>query len=294
VHARQVGDGWRIFRRDYLFDSEGEIATTLPKSLWVDPSLNNDLGKRAIRELLGDVEFDFPKSPDFIRQIVRLGAKDGDIVLDFFSGSGTSAEAILRQDLEDGTRRPFILVQLPEPIEDVEGGRTLASVQNERVRAAARAVGEAQAPLGSSPPDTGFRVYRLQQSNFTVWDPATTDKSAVEEQLTMSIDHVAEGASEPSMLTELLLKAGYPLTSPVESMSFGGALGYSVADGALLVCLSKNLSIAVFEAMVALDPAMIVVLDAGFNGNDELKVNALQTVRARNQQSGSDIALRVV
>ncbi len=96
------------------------------------------------------------------------------------------------------------------------------------------------------------------------------------------------------MLTELLLKAGYPLTSPVDGVSFAGVSGYSVAEGALLLCLSKELSIEAFEAMVELEPAMILVLDAGFGGSDELKVNALQTVRARNQRAGSDIALLVV
>ncbi len=96
------------------------------------------------------------------------------------------------------------------------------------------------------------------------------------------------------MLVELLLKVGYPLTAPTEAMEFAGVPGYSVAEGALIVCLSKTLSVEVFEAVVELEPAMVVVLDAGFGGNDELKVNALQTVRAWNQRSGSDISMRVV
>jgi adenine-specific DNA-methyltransferase len=96
------------------------------------------------------------------------------------------------------------------------------------------------------------------------------------------------------MLTELLLKAGYNLTSPVEIVNLAGSEVHSVADGALFICLAHSLSIDLFEAMVELDPAMILVLDAGFGGSDELKVNALQTVRARNQHIGSDIVLRVV
>jgi adenine-specific DNA-methyltransferase len=108
------------------------------------------------------------------------------------------------------------------------------------------------------------------------------------------VEHVTEGATEPSMLTELLLKAGYSLASPIEALDLAGVPGYSVADGALIVCLSKTLSIDAFEAMVEHEPAMILVLDAGFGGSDELKVNALQTVRARNQSAGSDITLRVV
>jgi adenine-specific DNA-methyltransferase len=142
--------------------------------------------------------------------------------------------------------------------------------------------------------DVGFRAYRLCASNFSVWDPSQTTLADVDEQLVMSIDHIVDGSSEQAMLTELLLKAGFPLTSPVEQVDFDGVPGYSVAEGALLVCLSAHLSIEAFEAMVEREPAMILVLDAGFGGSDELKVNALQTVRARNQQSGSDIALRVV
>lgn len=294
VHARRVGDGWRIFRRDYLLRPDGQIAKTLPKSLWIDPSLNNDLGKKAIRDLLGEVEFDFPKSPDLVRQIVKLGTADGDIVLDFFAGSGTTAEAVLRQNLDDGMRRSFILVQLPERIESSKTDRTLTSIMIDRVRAAAEAVQSTQPPLGSAPLDAGLRCYRLEPSNFTVWDSEITEASAVEKQLEMSVEHIVAGSTEQSMLTELLLKAGYPLTSPVESAKFSGTPGYSIADGALLVCLSKELSIETFEAMVEREPAMILVLDAGFGGSDELKVNALQTVRARNQQSGTDTALRVV
>jgi len=84
------------------------------------------------------------------------------------------------------------------------------------------------------------------------------------------------------------------LTSPREILNFSGVKVHSIADGALMVCLADSLTIEPFEAMAELDPAMILVLDAGFGGSDELKVNALQTVRARNQCGGSDIALRVV
>ena len=294
VHARRVGDGWRVFRRDYLLDAGGNIAKTLPKSLWVDPSLNNDLGKKAIRDLLGSVEFDFPKSPALIQQIIKLATRTGDIVLDFFAGSGTTAEAVMRQSLEDGTSRHFILVQLPEPIGEGDSEKTLSSLMFDRISAASRAIAAEQRPLGGELPDTGFRSYRLAPSNFSIWDGSHADEKDVARQLELSTDHVVAGATEGSMLCELLLKAGFPLTSPVVATDFGGVAGYSVAGGALLVCLTRQLTIGAVEVMVEAAPAMMLVLDAGFGGSDELKVNALQTVRARNQQSGSDIALRVV
>jgi adenine-specific DNA-methyltransferase len=127
-----------------------------------------------------------------------------------------------------------------------------------------------------------------------VWNSELSDEASVATQLEMAVQHVAEGSSEASMLTELLLKAGYPLTAPVEIRSLAGINVYFIADGALLVCLAETLAIETFEEMVEAEPAMILVLDAGFGGSDELKVNALQTVRARNQRTGSDIVLRVV
>jgi len=121
-----------------------------------------------------------------------------------------------------------------------------------------------------------------------------TKEADVAEQLTMSVDHLLPGSTEEAILSELLLKAGFALTSTAEAVDFAGIAGHSVGDDALLVCLAQSLSIEAFEAMVEREPAMILVLDAGFGGSDELKVNALQTVRSRNQQAGSDIALRVV
>jgi adenine-specific DNA-methyltransferase len=143
--------------------------------------------------------------------------------------------------------------------------------------------------------DKGFKAFYLGASNFELWSTSpSTSTTDLQAQLDLAVEHVRESATERSMLTEMLLKAGYVLTSPVDSVDFAGTSGFSIADGALLVCLSDQLSIAAVEAMVAEEPVMILVLDAGFGGNDELKVNALQTVRARNQQSGTDIALRVV
>jgi adenine-specific DNA-methyltransferase len=211
--------------------------------------------------------------------------------LDCFAGSGTTGHAVVEANAADGGERRYILVQLPEPLER-DDFPTIAALTRERMRKVGDEV-SATPPL-AGPTDIGFRSYRLQASNFNVWDAQISNAGEVEEQLLMAVEHIGSQATDDAILAELLLKAGYPLTSPTEKVAFAGVSGYSVAEGALLVCLSRELTIEVFEAMVALEPAMILVLDTGFGGNDELKVNALQTVRARNHQTGSDIALRVV
>lgn len=251
--------------------------------------------RKVVEDLLGVSAkglFDFPKDHGVLGRLIATVTTGDDLILDFFAGSGSTAHAAMAENDKDGQSRRFALVQLPEPVDSSEYP-TIAAITRQRVRAAGDAL-RAAPRLGTDPVDTGFRSFRLSPSNFTIWDASATTAEAVEQQLAMSVEHVVDGASERSMLIELLLKAGYPLTSPVEEVAFAGVPGFAVAEGALLVCLYNELSIEAFEAMVERDPAMILVLDAGFGGSDELKVNALQTVRARNQQSGSDIALRVV
>ena len=277
---------WTPYQKYYLEGREKR-----PTPLWNDLD-GNKKATIETKELLGEKIFSNPKPTALLNRIIELvtSSDSEDIILDFFAGSGTTGHAVMARNVVDGGNRRFVLVQLPEMTEH-RLYPTIADMTRERVRRAATKLGQ-QPTLDRENLDLGFRSYHLAASNFTVWDASPT--SDLSSQLVMSIEHVRDGATEEAMLTELLLKAGYKLTSPVKRVSFAGVPGYSISDGALLVCVADVLTIEAFEAMVAVDPAMILVLDAGFGGSDELKVNALQTVRARNQQSGSDIALRVV
>jgi adenine-specific DNA-methyltransferase len=284
----KTGD-WRIYTRTWM-STDG----VTPRSLLVEKEhgRNRD-GTQELAELLGPKVFTNPKPTRLLRHLLNVGLADSDdLVLDFFAGSGSLGHALIDYNADNGTACHYVMVQLPERTEGLEDRySTLAAITRERMRAVAAAHLDGQASIGAGALDVGFRAFSLSSSNFRVWDTTADD---LEEQLEISIDHVAEWATEASILAELLLKAGYPLTAYVETVDFAGVPGYSVAEGALVVCLSKDLSIEAFEAMVEHEPAMILVLDAGFAGSDELKVNALQTVRARNQSSGSDITLRVV
>ena len=280
--------GWRPYQKFYL-----EGRKKQPSNLWTDLD-GNKKGTRELKELFSSEKvFDSPKPVGLIAKIIEIACDSDSLVLDFFAGSGSTAHAVLEMNAKDGGTRRFILVQLPESTSNPQYP-TIAAITRERVRAAGRRIAEAPLALSSTPADFGFQSYSLTPSNFAIWDATATDPGTIETQLTIAVDHVVPDVTETSILVELLLKAGYSLTSPVETLDFAGVPGYAVADGALIVCLSNHLSIDAFEAMVEHEPAMVLVLDAGFGGSDELKVNALQTVRARNRQSGSDISLRVV
>ena len=288
--ARAVEDGsWRIFRKDYLESPDGGKATTLPKSLWTEKEFNNDYGRRALKELFGEAVIEFPKPPELIQKTLSLGTGPNDLILDFFAGSGTTAQAVLELNKQDGGNRKFILVQLPEPVDPESpagkaGFRTIADICKERVRRVIRELDEQEAGQldleGGRKQDRGFRVFKLAESNFKVWDAdAAKDAESLARQLELHVDHIREGRSEQDILFELLLKSGFPLTTPVETRTLAGKTVYRVADGAMLICLERELTLEAIRAMAAEKPARVVCLDAGFAGNDQLKANAVQTFK---------------
>ena len=212
----------------------------VPRTWWTyQEAGSNDEGQRELTQLFGSRVFTAPKPTRLIRRIMEVCAGPNDLILDFFAGSGATGQAVVDQNIADDGHRRFILVQLPEPI---SGGDydSIAKITRERLRRVGAAIDRKQSTLDITQPDVGFRSFHLAASNFTIWDSNAAAEEAIASQLELSVEHVISGATEEAMLTELLLKAGYPLTSPVKEVVFAEVPGYSVADGALLVCLSDR------------------------------------------------------
>ena len=135
---------------------------------------------------------------------------------------------------------------------------------------------------GASKQDRGFRVFKLAESNFKPWKAEVPhDAQALEQQLELHIDHIRDGRMADDLLYEILLKSGFPLTTPVETQAIEGKTVYSVAHGALLICLEHNLTLELIRAMAEQKPERVVCLDAGFAGNDQLKANAMQIFKTK-------------
>ncbi|MFY9317516.1 MAG: site-specific DNA-methyltransferase [Burkholderiales bacterium] len=239
-------------------------------------------GTQEVRELFGEAVFDFPKPVGVIAELVRQGTSEesADLVLDFFAGSGTTAHAILDVNKRGRSNRKFILVQLPEPI-----GRdqypTIADITKDRVRRVINKLnGENAATLrldGSKKLDLGFRVFKLAESNFKTWNAeAPKDADGLAKQLELHVDHIRESRTQDDLLYEILLKSGFPLTTPVETFQLAGKTLHSVSSGALLVCLERELTIEMVRGMAEMKPERVVCLDESFAGNDQLKANAVQ------------------
>ena len=268
---------------------EEERATT-PYSV----ILNGGTSTSAIKEtenLLGiDVRNLTPKPTELIRRTAQIATDSTSLVLDFFAGSGTTGHAVLAQNAKDGGSRRFILVQLPEPVEEGSeaakaGFETIADITKERVRRAAKEIakeagGASKLKLadGSGQQDLGFRVFKLDKSNFRVWDAAAPagDEAKLVEQLQLQVEHVEKGRKGQDVVFEVLLKSKLPLTSQVEKTKVSGGEVWSVESGRLLVVVDEGVDLAGIRELAKRDPKpeTVVFLDRCFGGKDSLKANA--------------------
>lgn len=240
-------------------------------------------GTQEIRSLFGVDLFAFPKPTELIASLIEQVAADGDIVLDFFAGSGTTGHALLKQNAAENLRRRYILVQLPEPLDpsnreqkvaadfcdNLKKPRTIAELTKERLRRSAKRIDE-ENPFFKG--DFGFRVYKLAPSNIRAWEPDAAD---LETSLLKNAEHLVQGRKEQDVLYELLLKLGLDLCVPIEAKTIAGKSVHSIGGGALIVCLADGVTRDVVEALAtgiiewhkALAPAVetrVVFKDSGF------------------------------
>ena len=199
---------------------------------------------------MGEDVFDNPKPVSLIERFVQLGVHDPDgaIIVDFFAGSGTTAQAVMRQNLLDGGSRRHVLVQLPEPLDcdnkeqeaaarycdGIGRPRNIAELTKERIRRFGMEQGAA--PAGA---DLGFRVFKLDSSNVRAWEP---DRNDLAHSLLDYVEHVKPDRSEEDLFYELLLKLGFDLCAPVEQREIAGKRVNAVAGGALVTCLAESIT----------------------------------------------------
>ena len=259
--------------KSYLKDREYQV----PYSVFYQ---DGRAASKRLRQLMGNDCFPFPKDETVIQELIAmLGTQDG-LVLDFFAGSGTTAHAVLDLNRQDGGNRKFILVQLPEPT-DCTNYQTIAEITKERVRRVIKKLNDEDSNEKNQ--DRGFRVFKLAESNFTPWDSSIYQSpEALSRQMEMHIEHVRHGRTDEDILYEILLKSGFPLSIPVQTLQVDGKTVYSIHDGLMLVCLDRNLTMPLVQAIVDRLPERVVFLDEGFAGNDALKVNAKEACKLKN------------
>lgn len=293
-------DGNNVPRmKRFLSESKGQVVS----SFWDMSDVgSNDEAKKSLKDILINPDiFDTPKPTRLIKRMLEISTSEqsSDIILDFFAGSSTTAHAVIDLHIEDGGNRKYIMVQLPEKCDkDSEaykaGYKNIAEIGKERIRRVIKKIEDeqkqnlAQTTLTDESPkkhklDLGFKVFKLDKSNFNIWDGAIEDDTTGEQitkQLKLIIENIDPNSSEEDILYELLLKSGFQLTTGVTEIELASERVYSIENDALLICLDRELNNEVITEMAKKEPARVICLDEGFSGNDQLKTNAVQIMKS--------------
>ena len=306
VVARQKSDGgWNIYEKN-------RRVTSKAKSVWNETSMRTEDGTRELRNIFGVTYFDHPKAPDLLKRCVNIGTGQNDVVLDFFAGSGTTAQALLALNLEDGGNRQSISVQMPEVLnEDSEaykaGYRTIADITRARIT---KVIAKLQAEHPDKTADLACAHFTLAPSNFKVWRGDAGNADALREQLALfqsaekmdsrlrgndGVGENGQAEAQTAMLAELLLKHGlgalgvHAISKPKQ---LAGATVHRVRmpnDKEMWLCFDPYTA-ALKGEIVKAAPAQVVMLNSCFVGSkaDELLSN-LQL-----ELAGLEIGLTVI
>lgn len=268
-----------------------------PMSLWryTEVGHSQDATKKLKQLFDNKMYFDYPKPVSLIKRLVELGTLGdrNEFVLDFFSGSGTTAHAVMEINAGDGGNRKHIQVQLPEPTEEKSeayraGYKNVADISKERIRRAGEKIKQDYADKlaeRKQPLDIGFKVFKLADTNFSKWQTnSDVNVDAVQQRLLDMRESSDDDATQEDLLTEILIKLGFPLTVKVSETNIDGMNIWDVSDKALIAYLDerKKPTLEQLRSLADTDPGKIVVLEDCFQGDDELKTNLAQICKTNN------------
>jgi len=285
VNRKGEKECWDIFRKDYLLDEDGNSKTSKVKTIWVEKETNYQNAKNEIRELFGDSEvFDFPKPIYIIKKLISMMFfEDEDIILDFFSGSSSTAHAVFSLNVEDSGNRRFIMVQLPQVCAEHTvayklGYNNICEIAKERIDKAGEIISQ-EYNL-----DIGFKVFKLDSSNLKKWNNAPT-KSAedVINRIQTTMDYIEEGRTELDLVYEIMLKYGIDLTLPITKSSNNKAYIVNGDDYKLLICSETNLTLDDIESFANESVGTYLFADRCFL-DDNLLINAQEILKSRNKE----------
>lgn len=248
-----------------------------PISLWAEDKYSNvSNGTNLLKTIFsGQTPFSFPKSLYTVKDMISLISNDDEIILDFFSGSGTTAHAVMALNAEDGGKRKFILVQLPEECAETSeaykaGYKNICEIGKERIRRAGEKI-KAESPLTTENLDVGFRVLKLDETNFKTL--SVTPAELTQEMLKNCVENIKADRNGLDLLFECLINWANPFHYPLETEEFEGAKIYNYLGNSLVACFDKKISPAVVEYIAKKKPLRAVFCDACF-ASDADKINA--------------------
>lgn len=294
------------FRKEYKDNERGFVFKRYKKDLSepfnsldslfaIDNEFMNQTATKELQELFENISFDYPKPTSFIKNLIFASTNENDIILDFFSGSGTTAHACLELNNEENSNRKYILVQLPEKTYSIDnngkkialkryksvfnaGFETISQISRERIK-------QVENKIKNNNPnnnfENGFKVFKLDTSNIKKWNG---NADIIEKEIQESILNYETGRTETDIVYEIILKCGLDLTCKIEEINVDNKILYLIDKGKMFVCMDDNITQEIADKIVEIkntnkitEPA-VVFKDNGFT-TDSNKTNIKETLR---------------
>ena len=268
IRFKKLNNGWSVQVKQRM-NNQGQIMRSLIQDF------TNEYGTKVINELLGKEIFSYVKPVELIKHLIFTIEDNDEIILDFFSGSSTTAQSIMEFNNENNTKHRCIMVQIPEKTDEKSkaykaGYENICEIGKERIRRAGDKIVE---EYGNNDLDIGFKVFKLDSSNLKKWDP---DYNNIQQSLT--VDNVKKGRSNEDLIYEIMIKYGIDLTLPIEKYDNI----YSIGFGALVICLDNNITKEITEDILKFtegsSTSRVVFKDSGFK-SDADKTNIKEILK---------------
>ena len=290
----QGNDGsWQVATKQYLRDADG--TERLGKMFSIIENIYTQHGTNEMISLMGNAKiFPFPKPSSFVKQLLPLASDKDSIVLDFFSGSATTAHAVMQLNAEDGGHRKFIMVQLPEPGDEASeackaGYKNICEIGKERIRRAGDKI-KSESPMTTQDLDIGFRDLKLDDTNMkdVYYAPDDYDQG----MLAGLESNIKDDRTDLDLLFGCLIDWGLPLSLPYKSEQLGGCTVHTYNDGDLIACFDTNIPESVVKEIAQRKPLRAVFRDSGFASSPE-KINVFEIFKLYMPEDAGDISKRV-
>ena len=260
----------------YMIVEKYREGRMMARSVWWDKDTNTEKGTLLVKELMEGKVFDYPKTVEMLMKTIEMGtdSDEGAYVLDFFSGSGTTAHAVMQLNAKDGGNRKFIMVQLPERTDEKSeaykaGYKNICEIGKERIRRAGRKIKE-DSPLTTQDLDIGFRVLKCDTSNMkeVYYNPAEYEASL----FPRLEDNIKEDRTPEDLLFQVMLDLGVLLSSKIEETTIAGKKVFNVEDNYLIACFDSNVTEETIKAIAKQKPYYFVMRDSSM-ANDSVATN---------------------
>ena len=280
VVAKKVKGAWKIYRKNYAFGEDGEASKQV-KSIWVEKGFHTEKGQAVFNELFdskGKI-FQSPKSISTLVQLLLMSSAKDSLVVDFFSGSASMAQAAMELNSQDGGSRRWLLVQIPDLTDETSdaykaGFKTIAEIGKERIRRAGKKIKQDNAGKpGIDRVDVGFRVLKIDSSNMK--EVFYTPDAVAQDQLFDQVNNIREDRTAEDLLFQVLLDWGVDLALPIAKETIEGKTVYFVDGNALAACFDEGVSEEFVKLLAKREPLRAVFRDSGY-ATDSVKINVEQ------------------